>query len=235
MGDINKAVKFMIDIANDDTHGYDQTNRNSPDYDCSSLVGTALNYAGFNVSKYSWTGNLRKQLLNSGFFELPVDSERQCGDIFLTEGKHVVMCVDSDTIVHASINEKGTATGGKTGDQTGKEICVRSFYIPTYGWQYHFRYQPIKSELDVALEVISGEWDNGKERVKRLTDSGYDYISVQNLVNYLLNSNKTELGQIAREVIAGKWGNGDERKAKLTNAGLDYEIIQILVNDMLKG
>lgn len=140
MGNIEKAVQFMVDIANDNKHGYDQTHRNSPDYDCSSLVGTALNKAGFNVSPYSWTGNLRKQLLACGFKEVPVYGARERGDIFLSESRHVVMCVDSKTIVHASINENGKTTGGKKGDQTGKEICLRSFYIPSYGWDYHFRY-----------------------------------------------------------------------------------------------
>ena len=42
MPNIMKAVNFMIDTANDNTHGYDQIHRNGPDYDCSSLVGTAL-------------------------------------------------------------------------------------------------------------------------------------------------------------------------------------------------
>ena len=138
MGNIEKAVQFMVDTANNDKHGYDQLHRNAPDYDCSSLVGTALHKAGFNVSPYSWTGNLRKQLLACGFKEVSVKGARKRGDIFLSENHHVVMCVDSVTIVHASINEKGTTKGGKSGDQTGKEICTRNFYTPSYGWDYHF-------------------------------------------------------------------------------------------------
>lgn len=141
MGDIGKAVQFMLDVANDNSHGYDQTHRNGPNYDCSSLVGTALNKAGFNVSPYSWTGNLRKQLLACGFKEIPVNSSRKKGDIFLSESRHVVMCIDGVNIVHASINEKGKVTGGKSGDQTGKEICTRKFYTPSYGWDYHFRFE----------------------------------------------------------------------------------------------
>ena len=46
MANIEYAVSFMEMIAKDDTHGYTQDNRNgTPDYDCSSLVGTALNKA----------------------------------------------------------------------------------------------------------------------------------------------------------------------------------------------
>ena len=156
MGNINKAVEFMLMIAEDDKHGYDQTHRNSPNYDCSSLVGTALNEAGFKVSPTSWTGNLKSQLLACGFVTLPVNAERERGDIFLTPNKHVVMCVDKNTIVHASINEKGKTTGGKSGDQTGKEICTRSFYTPSYGWTYHFRYvgENISPENDTYAKEV---------------------------------------------------------------------------------
>lgn len=141
MGNIEKAVSFMIDIAKDDSHGYDQIHRTGgTDYDCSSLVGTALNQAGFNVKKSSTTRTLRAQLLACGFKTVSVGGARKRGDIFLKEGHHVVMCTDANNIVHASINEKGKTTGGKPGDQTGKEICVRSFYNYKGGWDYHFRF-----------------------------------------------------------------------------------------------
>lgn len=141
MSNIEKAVSFMIDIAKDDSHGYDQIHRTGgTDYDCSSLVGTALNQAGFNVKKSSTTRTLRAQLLACGFKTVLVGGARKRGDIFLKEGHHVVMCTDANNIVHASINEKGKTTGGKPGDQTGKEICVRSFYNYKGGWDYHFRF-----------------------------------------------------------------------------------------------
>lgn len=38
----------------------------------------------------------------------------------------------------------------------------------------------------IALEVIDGKWGNGAERRKRLTAAGYDYKSVQALVNKIL-------------------------------------------------
>ena len=83
---------------------------------------------------------MRAQLLACGFKTVSVGGARKRGDIFLKEGHHVVMCTDANNIVHASINEKGKTTGGKPGDQTGKEICVRSFYNYKGGWDYHFRF-----------------------------------------------------------------------------------------------
>lgn len=137
MGNINNAVEWAVAIANDNTHGYDQTHRNGPDYDCSSLIGTALANAGYPVSKSSTTRNLYDQLVNAGFKKCQKPWKR--GDIHLAVGHHVVMSVDANNIVHASINEFGGITGGKTGDQTGKEICTRSYYEPSYGWSYHLR------------------------------------------------------------------------------------------------
>lgn len=45
----------------------------------------------------------------------------------------------------------------------------------------------VEKPLDeVAREVIRGEWGNGEERKKRLTEAGYDYAKVQSKVNELL-------------------------------------------------
>lgn len=43
-----------------------------------------------------------------------------------------------------------------------------------------------KSNLDIAKEVISGKWGNGKIRQQRLTAAGYDYATIQKLVNTIL-------------------------------------------------
>ena len=46
-------------------------------------------------------------------------------------------------IGHASIDENGNATGGKAGDQTGKELCTRDWY--TKGWNVLLR--PVRADL----------------------------------------------------------------------------------------
>lgn len=43
-----------------------------------------------------------------------------------------------------------------------------------------------KSILTIAKEVISGLWDNGEARKKKLKEAGYDYAAVQKQVNELL-------------------------------------------------
>lgn len=137
MGDINKAVTWMESIAADDRHGYSQVHRNGPDYDCSSFVGTALANAGFAVSKYSTTRNLESQLVTCGFKKCANPWKR--GDVHLAAGHHVTMSTDAAHIVHASQSETG-GIDGKTGDQTGKEICVRDYYDLPYDNVVHYRY-----------------------------------------------------------------------------------------------
>lgn len=44
----------------------------------------------------------------------------------------------------------------------------------------------IKSNEDIALEVIKGLWGNGKERTKRLTGAGYNAKDIQKIVNKIL-------------------------------------------------
>lgn len=254
MKDIRNALQIMINIANDNQHGYDQVHRNGPNYDCSSLVGTALHNSGFNVSPNSWTGNLKAQLLADGFQSVPINSPRQAGDIFLTEGKHVVMCVNGVDVVSASINENGKTKGGKSGDQTGNEILISRFVTPSYGWQYHLRYVPEVSFEQVVLDVIAGKMGNGSYRQKIVESLGYDYREVQNEVNARLCRPKpvpvvTPVApvapvapanpldaytddQLATQVIRGNFGNGKERENRL---GSRYPAVRKIVNARLRG
>ncbi len=88
-----------------------------------------------------------------------------------------------------------------------------------------------KTTDQLAEEVIAGQWGNGSDRKKRLTDAGYDYNAVQNVVNAKLSKKSNE--EIAKEVIVGKWGNGDDRKQRLKSAGYNYTVIQAIVNKLM--
>lgn len=94
-----------------------------------------------------------------------------------------------------------------------------------------------KSDEDIAKEVVAGKWGNGDDRKHRLQKAGYNYNTIQSLVNKLLASKPTKKTdkEIAREVIQGKWGNGTIRKLRLKQAGYDYNTIQSIVNWMLNS
>lgn len=145
---INKVCDWMVKIANDDSHGYSQDGKKrwlSPDVDCSSFVILAWEIAG-NIpvrSKYSasYTGDMRAAFVKAGFKAIKYQKSIPLlkGDVLLNEQHHVVLYLGDGTIVHASSSETG-GKYGKDGDNTGKEVCVRPLYQPSYGWQYILRY-----------------------------------------------------------------------------------------------
>lgn len=136
MPSIPQAVQWAIQIANDETHGYDQANRYGPDYDCSSFVCTALAIGGFNISPTNTTSTMLQTLRSLGFVNC--EAPFRAGDIHLAVGHHTAMQINTSQLVQASENEYGTATGGQTGDQTGQEIWVTRYY--DFPWDYHLRY-----------------------------------------------------------------------------------------------
>ena len=48
-----------------------------------------------------------------------------------------------------------------------------------------------KTTYEIAREVITGDWGNGKDRETAITKAGYDYSEVQRIVNYILNEKNT--------------------------------------------
>ena len=49
----------------------------------------------------------------------------------------------------------------------------------------------MKSNYDIAIEVIWGQWGNGAERREKLSAAGYDYTAVQSIVNALVKDRYT--------------------------------------------
>lgn len=142
MSAASDAVALALKWANDPAHGYDQASRWGPDYDCSSFLISVWEAVGVPVKQAgaSYTGNMRAAFKRCGFVEVPISAGLRPGDILLNERQHTAMYIGNGQIVHAGGNEYGKATGGRTGDQTGREICVTSYYVPAYGWDCALRY-----------------------------------------------------------------------------------------------
>ena len=255
MSKVEIATKWMEDMANNNKHGYDQTYRwgEKGDYDCSSAVYMAWEHAGIPVKTYSfnkygcaYTGVMKAVFTHFGFkdvtskINLSTGAGLKRGDILLNDSRHVAMYCGGGKEVEASINEKGTATGGKPGDQTGREFLIRSYR--NYPWNRVLRYvengttsNSKKSVNEVAKEVLAGKWGNGDDRKNRLTAAGYKYSEVQAAVNRLVSGKPTKsVTEVAKEVIAGKWGNGMDRRKKLAAEGFDPDAVQAEVNRQLK-
>ena len=154
------------------------------------------------------------------------------------------------------------STGGKTNEQVAREVLAglwgngdeRRNRLTAAGYNYSVIQgivngqvgvsptAPRKSNETVADEVLAGAWGNNPERRARLVAAGYDYGTIQNIVNNRVGGGGAPSGPakssneaIADQVLAGSWGNGDDRRARLQAAGYDYATIQAIVNQKLGG
>lgn len=163
MNIIQNAVAWARRMAADDSHGYDQTNRWGADYDCSSFVISAYKAAGVPL-ECTYTGNMRGDMLRHGFTDvtatvnLASGTGVQEGDVLLNYARHTALALGGGRIVQASINERGTATGGMTGDQTGREIYERTYY--NYPWDCVLRYVGDSAAVEEGSELVPTYWYN---------------------------------------------------------------------------
>jgi GH24 family phage-related lysozyme (muramidase) len=150
-GVIDMYCQFMIDMANDNSHGYSQVERSLYNYidptsfDCSSLVLTAIQYA-FDVYKITPTpeasgcSNTSNMLdLESCGFEIieenPLnDVDAIKGDIELTPSAHTACYIGEGKVVQAS-TDNGTTN---TIDDAGNEINIHNWY--SFPWDYRLRF-----------------------------------------------------------------------------------------------
>ena len=162
MADIEVAVQYGIDVANDNSKGYSQSRRNGGiDEDCSTVVLNGCKKAGFNVSGATYTGDMLIPLLKAGFINVVSSVNTKTGeglirgDILLrpktsSKNGHTTFYIGNGQIVQANADYDG-----KVGDSSGKEICIRSYY--NSGWPYVLRYKssdasttPTKTSFKVA-------------------------------------------------------------------------------------
>ena len=142
MTKVEKATEWMINLANDDSHGYSQANRWGPDYDCSSAIITAWQQAGVpvKVNGATYTGNMRAAFLIAGFKDvtpsvnLETGSGLIRGDVLLNYTSHTAMYIGDGKIVHARSSEGNNSPG----DQNGQEIRIQPYF--NFPWDCVLRY-----------------------------------------------------------------------------------------------
>lgn len=64
--------------------------------------------------------------------------------------------------------------------------------------------QSLKDLEEVAKKVIGGEFGNGDDRINKLKEAGYDYASVQQMVNHLLLGTELHLENLSEEQLKSK-------------------------------
>lgn len=78
-----------------------------------------------------------------------------------------------------------------------------------------------KSNEEIANEVLEGKWGNGEDRKNRLTAAGYDYNTIQGIVNDKLGINQTKYYTVQKgdnlTKIANRYGTTVDQLVKWNN------------------
>lgn len=133
------------------------------DRDCSSAVidcwKQALKGTPYDgkLDAATYTGNMKEVFVASGLFEWkPMSFIAQRGDIYLNHQKHTAMCTSAvpDMLAEFVLNENGGITGGKVGDQTGKESHVRAYYDFPWDGILHYNGKADTAETDEERDIF---------------------------------------------------------------------------------
>ncbi|MBQ8825237.1 MAG: C40 family peptidase [Ruminococcus sp.] len=200
---IESALQWAVNIADDQSHGYSQKNRNgNPDYDCSSFVYYALKSAGFTLHNskgttltYAFTTSTMKEwLTNSGFSyftmsQIGGESGVQRGDILWKSGHTELYLGDGKQVGAHGCNPTSYAPNRSPnpGDQ-GDEISVANFKASS--WTGIFRYNSgsvpekpniyIEKNLYSINETININWNKTQNTDLywlHIYKDGNDYIN----------------------------------------------------------
>lgn len=231
---IEKAVAQMEAWAADDSHGYDQIYRwgQKGDYDCSAAVIQAWENAGVPVKTKgaTYTGNMLPVFKKCGFKDitssvnLATGKGLERGDVLLHTTKHTAMYCGNGYEVEASVNEKGTATGGEPGDQTGREFLKRTYR--NFPWTNILRYTGEASE---PTNTIAGKIDTVKEVQIWLNNSFSSGLTTDNLYGTRTKQALIKALQKTLGVAAdGVYGTKTNAAVKVLRKGSTGTLVKIL-------
>lgn len=133
------------------------------DADCGTAVGISWYLGGLirrNLLKGTWySGNVAAKAKASGMFYLVnvagwslarINDTARIGAGLVGPG-HVMMHVGGGKWLSFETTEKGTSTGGKAGDQTGREGRIRDLYPRSRGWTYLIQPYTVAELLTQAI------------------------------------------------------------------------------------
>lgn len=186
---------------------------NRGDYDCSSSVCKAwqkalegTNYEGA-LNGATYTGNMRSVFANSGLFEVwdTYSTNAVRGDVYLNDTSHTAMCQDGgndgvygyDCLSEFSINEFGTITGGRKGDQTGWESAINNYYDFPWNCTLHYNGKADKKTPSKNWPLNMWSSNGGKNQrfiIKENSDKTVSVKCVANNKNLDLNEGNIKNG-----------------------------------------
>ena len=140
-------------------------------------LGEKASKAATQVKTFSQLMDTLKEAIGSGWartFELFIGDFEQAKELFTSISDVVGGFIDNISDARNSLLEEVLGGGTKA---AAEEIEETTETITKAG-------RSLEEYQKIANEVENGLWGNGEERVKKLTEAGYDYDSVMTLVNH---------------------------------------------------
>lgn len=211
-----KCARFMELASANRNIGYDQYQRNT--------LHTELLKVGFDVSKVSRP--------------CETDCSALVSDACIYAGiAEKVMFVNGNLSYTGNLKSRLVSTGlvtvyvgreyiaGTTKLKRGDILLNESHHVAVVVSNGEVSSTTRKSNEDIARECINGLWGNGAVRKNKLTSAGYDYATIQNLVNQILN--KKEPTPVKTHIVV-KGENLWNIAKKYYGDGMRYQDIKAL-------
>jgi len=153
---VRAMIAWALEIAEDDSHGYSQSHRFGPNYDCSSFVSTALMEGGFGLKDYVFPSDMVEILPDYGFVVYKRgETEPRRGDILVRPHVHVEICMGNGECVSAHQD-----SDWRSGDGNGHEIEYRradSDYVCPFCQNEEYTYILRYEGTEISFQIPEGE------------------------------------------------------------------------------
>lgn len=184
------------------------------DFDCSAAVINSYEAAGISCGGATYTGNMRQCMVKSkNFAWRSMNFIAQMGDSYLNEKHHTAMCLSAepDVLMEFSINEKGTATGGKPGDQLQKGEYDQAYGRGESHLKLYYDY-PWNGILQCINEEIAFIVEADGTITAPSKDDGFTAGGEKDVE--IVKPEKTDT-DLAVEILFDVHGSGDKRRKAL--------------------
>ena len=141
---------------------------------------------------------------------------------------NVIECTASwgGGILYSYVDDKGTRYNCKGGSKNGT-WTKHGLMTPWVKYTVEEKQSVKKSNEEIAKEVLDGKWGNGDIRKKKLTEAGYDYKTIQNIVNELVKKPSTTPKDTVQYHIVKK----DENLSKIAQKyGTTWQKLMLINN-----
>lgn len=143
-----------------------------------------------------------------------------------------VFCDTPSVDEHVEVSDKGTFYSD------GKKV-TNPYSQKFFGWGETLNGVRIvsyvndtkKTNEEIAKEVIAGKWGNGVDRKNRLTKAGYDYNTIQGIVNNLVKGGGSSSGDsigVGSKVVLNNWVDYSGKALKKTRS---YYFVKQIIGD----